>query len=1247
MKCLKCHNAISQKVNCLFCKGIFCSYNCMESHVILSHKNNLMINIPNNDKILNKKYYSSITEENKNYNFDSPYIIPGILNKQRKYDEKYNLNNFISIFENEKPKIIGGGSFGQVFLVMNTINKKLYAIKHMTKKSLSTKLNSFEGIYKEIYIQSRIDHPNILPILYVKETSTDFHLVLEYASGGSLFHFIRKNKYLDEALAFRLFIQVINAVYFLHKNNLIHRDIKPENILLFDNNIIKLCDFGWCVKLEEGQQRGTFCGTTEYMSPELVNHEEYSKEIDVWSLGVLLYEMVHGYSPFRPDKQDFNAKDVIENIRLHKLKFNNDVSEECKELIYHLLDEDPIKRYKIEDIFNSDFVKFYEKRKYGFPDQYLFEKYKFKLSKVQTTIYSKNKNKNNQKYHISHNKSYSNNIITNNLEKIDDNLIEDNLSTNEKNLGLIYTKKNNNIPLSLSDINLNSYKSNSRRLKKNNTSQYFHPLNIIENKINFSFLASPSLNKCSQRNIINKSNQNLDNDIPEITKNETKIKTIIINNYFPRIVKTESNIIQKGNDEQKNSLEKLAKPFPYKRNFHVKPLKMSKIPLNTKIYSNAHSPTSRLNTIIDRNLLIIKKHLSPKAQMNIENNNKTNSFRLNQKNDSKIIEVNKSKYCNSPKTAEIPTPNINKNNNNKKSFTRNNVNSNYEGIKKKYNSQANYTITNIDVNSNNNSYANYLITSNNNDEFIKKKISEKKMSNNSLNKLKRNFSNENIKSHFISNIKNDIKNLNKNSINNENKCPSNKNKIHIKEKSLQLNINDIKNINSNISKTKTNSPLNTFNNNFIYTIFNKKNQNVTNKNNIQLRNGIKSNSSYNYIVNKNIINNSKINIINKEDMNYLDFPRIKVHKSKIYSQTNNCQNYPKFKYKINLDKILKDNEEDNKNKQNKLNNNNDYYGKYNQLLNSMSYNSIFNQNKNSNLDKKKKNNDSGKIGNDKKIKNIPKIKSFRKNEKLNININMNNKRKNECLEKYRCNSNSNINNKKIISLEVENEKIKNKNYLNSNRENYSNKIRNNSNRETDKNDLKYKMIKRLELNEFLNNIKIEEDNNKFNILTNVNNFNTSNNHSEIKKISRINTSVNINFSEDFDNNKKKKLDNPDNKILKNNKYSIDSKSYDKIQSQIEKIKLNKNSYIKESNNENKLLNLRNKNGKKIVISPKLPKNEKDLEIIKNRIKNMNEINNNISYKQIEFKGINKGIILDRNKLYNKENYTRNNNTFNI
>ena len=1278
MKCSKCQNNIEQKINCMICKNSFCSNNCMESHFVLSHKRKLLINIPfNNNPIYKKENYTQNTYENQieiEKELESPYLVTGILNRKRKYDEKYNLKNFITIFENEKPKIIGGGSFGQVFLVMNSVNKKLYAIKHMSKKSLYEKLNTLDGIYKEIFIQSRIDHPNILPILYVKETNTDFHLVLEYASKGSLFQFIRKNKYLDEPLAFSLFIQVVNAIYFLHKNNLIHRDIKPENILLFENNVIKLCDFGWCVKIEEGQQRGTFCGTTEYMSPELVNHEEYSKEIDVWSLGILLYEMVHGYSPFRPDKPDFKPKDVIRNIRLHKLKFDENISNECKELIYHLLEENPDKRYKVEDIFNSDFVKFYQKRKFGLPDKYILEKYKYKLTKSHSCSYSKDQINNNYSYNNSNNKK--------------------------------------NIPMSLSDVDLKCNKTYKKKLRKNNTTQYFHPLNIIENKITFSYLADSNTKNNSQiKNVPkynnNENKENINNNGP-ISKNETKIKTIIINNYFPEILKsdnnnniynytnnntnnntnnvtnnynnnyinnnTNNNNIQKSNTIQNNNIDKKMQPLPYKKTFHIKPLKMTKIPINTKMGNHLLSPSSRINTLLDSNYLIIKKHFSPKIPLNTENI-KTNSFQLkknNENNDPKIIEVNKNQHCKSPKIYNlIPAPNMNRNNFIKKSYTRNNINNNtyYENSRVNNNSEINLTNTNIEGNShrNNNCSSNYLITSNE-DSLKKKIIDTKSYTNKPLNQLKRNFSNENIKSIFISNIKNEINSLNYNTIYNENKSASNQNTLHIKRKNLNLNLNDIKKINTTVSSTKANTPLNTFNNNFIYTIFNnnKKENNDNNnnkndnKNNIRIRNNISANNSYIYRININNNNtNSKLNILNKDELNCLIFPKIKVHKTNIYTQANsnnNCEQISKSNRKINLDKIIDNNKINNKNINNLGNNN--FYDKCTKLLNSMSHTSIFQPNKNNKKEHKKNVSINYKAEIDKKIKTIPKRKSFKKNEKLNININLNNKRKNGCLEKCRCNSNRIINNKKILSIEVEKEKI-NTNKKNNNinniyklKDNITNKIRNNSYKGNTNNDLKYKIIKKLDLNEFLNNIN--KDYKNYNLMT------TSSNKSEIGKINRINTSLNNkNYYEILENSKRKynnELDNIDNKNSKSTKTSLGSRNFEKYKIQLpsENIKYQKFTNINgnnKENKENKSLNIcgggitggeykiLNKKDNKIIFSPKLLKkneikNEKKFLLNNNENKNKN----NIRYNQIDYKGINNGIFFDKYKFYKKDNY---------
>ena len=357
MRCFSCLKIMKESRKCPYCNNYLCSETCLNFHFVFDHK----INPTSDDNSENFFISSSNFNTNKNP-VTSPYIVKGYISKRIIYDQTYSIKNFLPKNENGKPKLIGHGSFGKVYIATNKIDKKLYAIKHMDKRFIYKSLHSLNDIYNEIKIQSRINHPNIVKILFVEETQNSFYLVMEYAPNGNLFYYIRRNISLTEEKSFQFFIQIVNAIYFLHKNDFIHRDIKPENILLFDNNIVKLCDFGWCIKTE-GEQRNTFCGTTEYMSPEMVNNKSYGKEIDVWSLGILLYEMVHGRSPFRPDKSKFSDKDVIQNIKLNKLEFEKMISVECKELIIHLLDPNRNRRYSVDDIFNSRFVKKFEKKK--------------------------------------------------------------------------------------------------------------------------------------------------------------------------------------------------------------------------------------------------------------------------------------------------------------------------------------------------------------------------------------------------------------------------------------------------------------------------------------------------------------------------------------------------------------------------------------------------------------------------------------------------------------------------------------------------------------------------------------------------------------------------------------------------------------------------------------------------------------------------------------------------------------------
>ena len=143
MKCSMCNDHLSNKQKCLLCHQLFCSYICIESHIILAHNKKVYqnyININNNSNNKKRNNIIDVIEEEKEIIIQSPYLIPGIFNIKRTYDQKYNLNNFISVYEKSRPKVIGCGSFGKVYLVMHKRNKKHYAIKHMEKKKIDRKI---------------------------------------------------------------------------------------------------------------------------------------------------------------------------------------------------------------------------------------------------------------------------------------------------------------------------------------------------------------------------------------------------------------------------------------------------------------------------------------------------------------------------------------------------------------------------------------------------------------------------------------------------------------------------------------------------------------------------------------------------------------------------------------------------------------------------------------------------------------------------------------------------------------------------------------------------------------------------------------------------------------------------------------------------------------------------------------------------------------------------------------------------
>ena len=537
----------------------------------------------------------------------SPFIIEGEFNLQiPKIKEKYSLQNFHYLTDiNNNLIIIGKGGYGKLYLSKNVVDNKKYAIKNISKKKMKEVGVDTSIIKREIDAHIRITHPHIIKLFSYLEDRYNFYLAMEYAPNGNLYKLIQQKNGMQENEAFHFFIQVVSAIHFLHINGYAHRDIKPENILLDENNEVKLCDFGWCVNVSKGE-RITFCGTYEYMAPEMINDEFYDMGIDIWSLGVLLYEMIHGYSPFRANyflKDSKSAmKEIFMNIKNNNYIIERNISAECIDLIDKLLTIDPKKRIKINEIFLHPWV--INKEKKYFPS---FNRININIAK---NICQENKDDNideeiNGDIYIKIDNNSNNNYLKKN------NLNNDNNYNNLNNNGIYFIKEKSKEIKEIMKKDENNENNNENNKYK---SELFNKIKIINN----------------ERNKIRKND--FDSVIQKIEKKDNKSQ----NNFIHSINNSKIILEKKLSDDHLHSINNINNINISPNNSEIKPKKSHEFHINLDAIHKLSKNTYKNIYIGKRENN--KKNIEEKKQLNINTRQgKKEAINYNKLNNKKEI----------------------------------------------------------------------------------------------------------------------------------------------------------------------------------------------------------------------------------------------------------------------------------------------------------------------------------------------------------------------------------------------------------------------------------------------------------------------------------------------------------------------------------------------------------------------------------------------------------------------------------
>ncbi|XP_048688846.1 RAC-beta serine/threonine-protein kinase isoform X2 [Caretta caretta] len=237
-------------------------------------------------------------------------------------------------------KLLGKGTFGKVILVREKATGRYYAMKILRKEVIIAKDEVAHTVTESRVLQNS-RHPFLTALKYAFQTNDRLCFVMEYANGGELFFHLSRERVFTEDRARFYGAEIVSALEYLHSRDVVYRDIKLENLMLDKDGHIKITDFGLCKEgITDGATMKTFCGTPEYLAPEVLEDNDYGRAVDWWGLGVVMYEMMCGRLPFY--NQDHER--LFELILMEEIRFPRTLSPEAKALLAGLLKKDPKQR---------------------------------------------------------------------------------------------------------------------------------------------------------------------------------------------------------------------------------------------------------------------------------------------------------------------------------------------------------------------------------------------------------------------------------------------------------------------------------------------------------------------------------------------------------------------------------------------------------------------------------------------------------------------------------------------------------------------------------------------------------------------------------------------------------------------------------------------------------------------------------------------------------------------------------------